>query len=138
MPVCKRLKVTNTYICAGDKSQQIKLINRQIMPPALGDINPQTIFTTILEPYALVQTIETGSGGTRRFDGINVEDKPTHDVFIDFDSTIWPLDSDNVFVRLEDGRRLRIVAVANINEQNLTIAISATERGVEVFAGSEA
>ncbi len=134
MPVCKTIKVERSKICTGDMNNQIDILQRDILPPAIGDIDPITVFTSILTPWAAISTVKE----TRRFDGINTEDRPTHEIFIFYDSAIWALDSDNNFIRLEDGRRLRIVGSEDLNEQKLTIRILCTERGVEVLAGSEA
>ncbi len=134
MPVCKTIKVERSKICTGDMNNQIDILQRDIKPPAIGDIDPITVFTSLLTPWAAVKTVKE----TRRFDGINTEDRPTHEIFIFYDSAIWPLNSDNNFIRLEDGRRLRIVGSEDLDEQKLTIRILCTERGVEALAGSEA
>jgi len=134
MPVCKTIQVTRSKICSGDMDNQIDIIRRDILPPAIGEIDPRTVFTSMLKPWAAVTTVKE----TRRFDGINTEDRPTHEIFIFYDPAIWPIDSDNNFVRLDDGRRLRIVGSEDINEQKLTIRLLCTERGVESLAGSEA
>ena len=138
MPICKPIQVTRQKICTGDMDQQVDILRRDILPPGIGDIDPRVTFTSILKPWAAVKTSGLSGGNPRRFEGINIEDQPTHDIFINWDSTIWPLDSDNNFVLLEDGRRLRIVGAEDINEQKLTIRMLCTERGVASLAGSEA
>lgn len=138
MPICKPIKVIRSKICIGDMDQQVDILKREILPPGIGEIDPQIVFTSILKPWAAIKTSSLSGGASRRFDGINIADQPTHDIFINYDYAIWPLDSDNNFIRLEDGRRLRIIGVEDINEQKLTIRISCTERGIESLAGSEA
>jgi len=137
MPVCKKITVTRSKVCIGDMGELIDIVERSIGPPAIGSIDPVTTFTTILQPWAAVKSISLSSGLPRRFDGINIEDTPTHEIYINYDATIWPLDSDNVFIKF-DNRNFRIVGVDDMDEQKLTIRILVTERGVESLAGSEA
>ena len=86
MPACKTIKVTRNKICTGDMDQQVDILKREILPPAIGDVNPITDFTSILKPWATVKTLALAGSNPRRFDGINIEDVPTHEIFIYFDS----------------------------------------------------
>lgn len=137
MPVCKNIQVARSKVCIGDMGEQILIVQRTIGPPVIGSVDPVTTFITLLQPFAAVKSIALSSGLPRRFDGINIEDTPTHEIYINYDATIWPLDSDNVFIKF-GLRNFRIVGVDNMDEQNLTIRILVTERGVESLAGSEA
>ena len=138
MPICKKINSTRSTICSGDMNHLITIVNRTILPPPIGEVDPQTVFTTLLQPWAIVKSISLTGGAPRRFDYINIEDRPTHEIYIFFDADIWPLDSDNVFVTLEDGRKFRIVGVDDMDEQHLTIQMLVTERGVGSLAGSYA
>jgi len=138
MAICENIKITKSRICTGDMDQKITLQNRTIVAPDFGELNPTTTYTTILEPYAAVATISLMGGAVRRFDGVNINDTPTHQIYIFYDATIWPLDSDNTFILLEDGRRLRIVGVDDMNEMHETIRLLCTERGIDTQAGTEA
>ncbi len=68
MPICKTIKTTRTKICTGDMTARIDLLLREILPPAIGDVNPITVFTSILQPFAAVKSISLSSGSPRRFD----------------------------------------------------------------------
>jgi hypothetical protein len=137
MPECIYKKSKKTVLCAGDMNDQITLVTRTIGAPTIGTSDPTTTFTTLLQPFAIFETLSLSASASRRFDGVNIEDRPTHKALIYYDSTIWPLDSDNVFVEFDD-RRFRIVGVTDLNEMKTTIEILCTERGVDTLAATEA
>lgn len=137
MPICESKKIKKVRLCTGDKQHKIKLVTRSTGAPTIGTVNPSTTFTTLLEPWASVETLGLSGSASRRFDSVNIEDRPTHVTSIDYDDSIWPLDSDNVFVEF-DNRRFRIVGVTDLNEMKTTIEILCTERGVDTLAATEA
>lgn len=129
--ICDSVVVKRSKICSGDMSHKIDLQERRTGSPAIGSMNPSVIFTTLLSPWCVIKTIDLSGGASRRFNNVNVEDRPTHEIFIYYDPSIFPLDSDKVFVLLPDGRRLRIVGVTNLNELDTTISLLCTERGLD-------
>ena len=134
MPICVNKKVKKTALCSGDMDKLISIVQRVISPPLIGSINPVTTFTSILDPWAMVETVDTFS---RRFSGINIENRPTHIFSIFYDDTIWTLDSDNNFIKFDD-RLFRIIRAADLNELKVTIQMLCTERGVDSLEGSKA
>lgn len=129
MPVCVTKKIEKVRLCTGDKQDKIAIVTRSIGAPTVGTVSPSTTFTTLLEPWAAVETLGLSGSSTRRFDSINIEDRPTHIMSIDYDDSIWPLDSDNVFVQF-DSRNFRIVGVTDLNEMKTTIELLCKERGI--------
>lgn len=137
MPICSYKKKKKTVLCAGDMTDKIKLVNRSIGPPTIGTNDPVTTFTTILEPWAIVETLDLSGSSQRYFSSVNIEDTPTHKISIFYDATIWPLDSDNTFVEMND-RRFRIVGTKDLNELKTTIEILCTDRGINTLGATEA
>lgn len=139
MPICEFRRRKKIKLCVGDKEDVVQLQSRSVGPPALNSVDPVVAFTTFNSPWASVNTLNLSGSQQRYFDSINTNDRPTHEILVDYDPDIWqPLDSDNNFALLESGRRLRIVGAQDINEQKTTISILCTERGVDTLAGTEA
>jgi len=137
MPICVAKKKKKTKLCTGDMQDKIKLVTRSMGAPTIGTINPSTAFTTLLEPWSIFETLGLSGSAARLFEGVNIEDRPTHKASIFYDATIMPLDSDNVFIEHND-RRFRIVGVTDLNEMKTTIEILCIERGVDTKEATKA
>lgn len=89
-------------------------------------------FEVVETPRAIVKTIR----GVKQFDGVNTEDRPTHEICVPFSSVPSGITAEN-WVKLK-GRRLRILNVENCCEKDEVFILTCTERGDEVKSANSA
>lgn len=133
MVVCKSRRIPLTKVCAGDLTDPIQIVRRDLTPPALGQGKPSETFSVISSPWAGVETVR----GTRRFFGINIEKSATHLFIIRYNPELPLLDSDNYFVNFK-ARYFRIVRVTNNDEEDWFMILQCAERGEDNKEASEA
>ena len=90
------------------------------------------VFTVVASPKAIIKTIR----GTKKFEGVNTEEQPTHTICVPFDSVPSTITAEN-WVKMK-GRRLRILDVENCCEQDKVFILTCTERGDEVRDANKA
>ena len=132
MAKCVKLHRRDARACIGDLSERIFLENRQQTAPDFGSVDADFAFAaheSATEVWALVETMS----GTTRFDDVAGLDRTvTHKVVIRYLAGV----SAEVWLRLEDGRRLDILAVANLDERGKFLEILAAESGLNTQAAS--
>jgi hypothetical protein len=134
MAKCKRLQLPVVKICAGDLRHRTNIVDRVLGTPAPGQIQPPITFTPLKSNVPTgIQTVS----GTARFDGVNIEDRPTHIFIYRRESVIEFLEHGNNFIQLGT-RVFRTLNVEIKDEDPNYIAVTATERGVDTQAASEA
>ena len=133
MAECVKKRIPRVKICAGDLRNKISIQTRALGGNRPGQNNPGPTFTTIFQPWAGVET----PNGRSKFLGVNINEDTTHIFIVRFDSTISGLEVANNFV-LFGTRRMRILSVKNMNEDNYFLAIECTERGLSTKDATEA
>lgn len=133
MGKCVKKRIPIVKICAGDLRDKITIQNRSLDPVRPGQINPSESFTTLFQPWAAVET----PNGRSKFLGVAINEDTTHIFIVRFDTTIQELEVANNFILFRT-RRMRILSVKNMNENNYFLAIECTERGLSTKDATEA
>lgn len=121
MPRCFRIKRKNRKVCIGDLNSLVTLENRDIQAPEFDTVDFAEEFTA---PQAVSAMIETVRGKTV-FDGVSTEQDVTHWIYIRFDATVTA----ETWVKLDDGRRLDILRVENLDERSDFMLLHCDDRG---------
>ena len=137
MATCKTRRFPREKICAGDLRHRISIEKRTHLEPEPGQSVGVNSFQVIKRTYSGIKTLTGLFGGTARFDGVNVEDRPTHMFTVRKDNSILLPELSNYFVRY-NSRLFRILRAAIKDEDTNLIDISATERGVDSQEANEA
>ena len=117
-------------ICVGDLIHPIKLLPRDIAEPGFGETDFSEDFSGCKDTFAKVIT----TAGATVFNGVNTDVTVTHEVYIRFDSDV----TTETWVELEDGTRLKIVFVDDLDERHEWMKLICTERGPASQGASEA
>lgn len=133
MAKCERKRIPRIKICAGDLRHKIDIQTRSMSDNSPGQFNPAESFTTVVSPWSAVET----PNGRSKFLGVNINEDTTHIFIIRYDSALSNIEAANNFV-LFNSRRMRILGVKNMNEDNYFLAIECTERGDSSKAATEA
>lgn len=117
MAICQNIRSKRRKVCIGDLDRVITLENRSIQPPT--DATDYTILFTdetaggqlpSAEIFALIETVT----GEEIFDGHNIGTPITHHIYIPYIEGVTP----ETWVKLENGERLDIADVENLDERN--------------------
>jgi head-tail adaptor len=101
---------------------RITLENRAIEAPEFDTVDFDETFTAPNPPaWALVETVR----GKTFFDGVSTEEDLTHWIYINFDASVTA----ETWVKLEDGRRLDILRVENLDERSVYQLLHCNDRG---------
>lgn len=110
-------------LCVGDLRDRVQLQGRRLTEPAFGSADFDEAFDPSPEAWASVKTVT----GRTIFDGASQQDREiTHEVRIRHD----PCVTAETWIRLEDGRRLDVVRVEDLEERHEYRVLLCTERGV--------
>lgn len=122
MPRCVPIQRRRRQVCIGDLDSLITLENRAIQAPDFGTVDFEEEFTASNPPvFALLETVR----GKTFFDGVGIEEDVTHWIYINFDSTVTA----ETWVKLEDGRRLDILRVEDLDERSDYMLLHCVDRG---------
>lgn len=114
---CGKIKRKADTICVGDLKSLIKIIDRKIEPDDVSH-------TMNFDDYVSIRArIDTRRGGAF-FNGVNMEDAPTHYFYIRFGPTV----ERNYTIEFKDNYYL-VGDVENLNEKSRFLKISATKNG---------
>lgn len=130
---CSTRRYKKTGLCAGDLDKDINIETRTLGTPGPNDTVPPLVLTVLKMVWAGVKTVK----GTARFDGVNIEDRPTHIWGTRYDPDIMSLETANNFVQFR-GRLFRIVNVKINDEDEMIIDIETTERGIDTQLAARA
>ena len=122
MPTCTPIRKKRRNVCIGDMDDEITLENRDIQAPDFDTVDFDEAFTAPNPPvWALVETVR----GKTFFDGVGTEVDVTHWIYINFDSTVTA----ETWVKLEDGCRLDILRVENLDNRSDSQLLHCVDRG---------
>lgn len=122
MPRCISIKRKRRNVCIGDLDSMITLENRAIQAPEFDTVDFQEEFTAPNPPaWALIETVR----GKTFFDGVSTEKDVTHWIYINFDVTVTA----ETWVKLDNGRRLDILRVENLDERSDFMLLHCDDRG---------
>lgn len=108
-------------VCVGDLSDRITIQRRSITEPVFGSADFGEDFDLNVSRWAKISTVR----GRTFFSSAGTEQPVTHELTIRFDSAITA----ESWVLLEDGRRLDILSVEDIDEEHDFMVLTCTDRG---------
>lgn len=124
MPRCQSISRKRRNVCIGDLDSMITLENRDIVAPEFDTVDFKEEFTAPNPAvWALLETVR----GKTFFDGVSTEKDVTHWVYINFDSTVTA----ETWIKLEDGRRLDVLRVENLDERSDYMLLHCEDRGAK-------
>lgn len=124
MPVCKQISRKRRNVCIGDLDSLITLENRDIEAPEFDTVDFDETFTTAAaNTWSLIETVR----GKTFFDGVSTEEDVTHWIYINFDAAVTA----ETWVKLDDGRRLDILRVENLDERSDFQLLHCNDRGAK-------
>ena len=129
MPQCKQLKRKHRKPCIGDMDTIVKLMDRNITPPAFGDPDFDETFDKDNNVWAKVDTVS----GKTVFDGVSKDVNISHIITINYDVSV----TDETWIEL-DGKRLDILFSENLEERDEFLALTCTQRGSKVHEATKA
>lgn len=129
MPKCVQIRRKKQQPCIGDMDTLVTLQTRKLGAPVGGSAF-YTLGFSGTEIWALIET----KAGTELFDGVNENRPITHDLYVHFDDTITA----EKWILLENGERLDILKVVNLDQRSIYMKLQCTDRGLDTHAGSEA
>lgn len=132
MTRCVKVQRRRTRACIGELTERLFVENREIIGPVFGGADLGFQFTAHNEATEVWAIVETTQGTTLFDDVAGLDRVVTHHVIIRF----LPGISAETWLRLDDGRRLDILSVANIDERSEFLEILAAESGLNTQAGS--
>lgn len=109
-------------LCIGDLRDRIILQSRDITEPAFGARDFDEDFKQQDGVWASIRT----TAGKVFFDGVNTDIAVTHEIRIRYDSRVTA----ETWIELEDGRRLDVVNVEDLEERKEYLTLLCTERGL--------
>lgn len=124
MSRCIRIKRKNRKVCLGDLDTLITLENRAIQAPDFDTVDFDEEFTPTNDPvWALLETVT----GKTFFDGVSTEQDITDWIYIRFDETVTA----ETWVKLDNGSRLDILRVNNLDRRSEFMLLECTDRGTK-------
>ncbi len=117
-------------LCLGDLRDRICLQTRSITEPAFGSVEPGEDFVGDSEVWALVKT----TAGKVFFNGVNADLSISHEILIRYDPAVTA----ETWRELEDGRRLDIVNVEDLEDRKEYLRLFCTDRGTKDQGASSA
>lgn len=135
MPDCRKIRTKLRRVCTGDLRDPITLQNRDITAPTSTvdytlAFNP--IDTETTDPneegrvWAAIETVR----GEEIFDGHDLVEVPTHKIYVRALDVI-DLITAETWVLLDDGTRLRIQDIENLEERGEYLLLRCTHRGTD-------
>lgn len=122
MPRCQFIQKKRRNVCIGDMEDQVTLENRAIQAPDFDTVDFDEEFTAPNPPvWALIETVS----GETFFDGVSTEQDITDWIYINFDATVTA----ETWVKLDDGSRLDILRVEDLDRRSEFMLLHCTDRG---------
>ena len=130
MAECKYIPAPRRKVCAGDMDRVITLQNVRIQPPTdavdytrLFEDKVDAELLTDGQIFALIKTVN----GEEVFDQHNVGTPITHHVYIPYIETVTA----ETWILLDNGQRLDIQDVQNLDERNEFLFMRCTKTGTQ-------
>ncbi len=125
------LRKRRRQLCVGDLRDRVQIRGRVIVPPAFGAAEFDEKFSDDPETWARINT----TAGKTVFDGVSNSDVAvTHEIGIRFDDQV----TTECWVELENGSRLDVVLIEDLDERHEWMLLSCVERGDKDLAASKA
>lgn len=122
MATCTRTSTHRRSACIGAMDRRITLQARDLTPPPFGSVDFDEAFSGDNVVWASVRTVR----GKTFFDEVNTVDREvTHEVTIRYDATV----DAEVWIHLDDGRRLDILRVDDLDERHEWLVLTCTDKG---------
>lgn len=128
MPFTKRKVFTKTAVPAGDLRHRIKIKKRNIEAPVTDSPDFKQAYTTVGEVYAAIESLAPKTP----FDGINIEEVPTHRFFIRYLPGI-----STTHVIVHESNRYTITRVENKDDLNLWLILYCIDKGEKDIEASK-
>ncbi len=129
MPVCSKIRKKKRQICIGDMRDRVILEDRDLTAPFVG-VDASEVFSNASSIWAMIETVD----GVEFFNSVNQAVDVTHFVYVNFDSSITV----EKWLRLENGQRLDILKVDNLDERNSVLKLQCTNRGQDTKEAASA
>ena len=156
MAECQPIRAKHRKVCVGDMEWLITLEDRAIQPPSNG-VDPTELFSAVPTGAANQNEFDDSFGsayngeqaavndgqvwamiitvtGEEVFDERNVGTAITHHVYIEYLGGIVTAET---WVKLEDGTRLNIADVQNLDERNEYLLLRCVAAGSDEFSKNE-
>lgn len=132
MAKCVKAQRRRMRACIGDLSERLLIENRVLTPPSSGVASAGFTFSAHNEATEVWAVVETTQGTTLFDDVAGLDRTVTHHIIIRWLDGI----SAETWLRLDDGRRLDILSVADLDERGTFLEILAAETGLNTQAAS--
>ena len=116
--------------CLGDLRDEIKLQDRNIVPPVYGSPDFDESYTDQSTTWAKIITVS----GKTFFDGVNQDVNITHEITIRYDATVT---ASKTWVEFNN-RRIDILSIENWEERNEWMILTCNERGLNSYEATKA
>ena len=127
MPVCSKIRKKKRQVCIGDLRDRVIVEDRDLTAPFVG-VDASEVFSNSNTISAMIETVS----GVEFFNSVNQAIDVTHFVYIRFDSTITV----EKWIRLQNGQRLDILQVENLDERSSFLKLRCTNRGSDAKAAA--
>lgn len=119
---CTFVRPKKRKLCIGDLDTLIEIQSRELVVPFFESTDFDLNFTPNFQAWAAIETVN----GQVFFDGTNEERRITHNIYIQYNSTVTA----ESWILL-NGRRLDILEVNNLDEQDKWLLLICTDRGTD-------
>jgi hypothetical protein len=123
----KHIGFSRKIVITGDQRNYVHILQRVLNETTIGQIEPTVSFTEIWACFAKIETIKP----TVRFDGVTIEDMPTHICILPFYQVVFDLDLNTLFIKDDKTvpRYYKLKSIEDIGNQNQFIEIYMKETG---------
>lgn len=129
MPVCSKIRKKKRQVCIGDLRDRVILEDRALTAPFVG-VDATEVFSNAVSIWASIETV----AGVEFFNEVNQAVDVTHFVYVRFDSSITV----ESWLRLQNGQRLDILQVENLDERSTFLKLRCTNRGIDTKVAASA
>ena len=129
MPVCSKIRKKKRQVCLGDLRDRVILEDRTLTAPLVG-VDATEVFSNAVSIWASIETV----AGVEFFNEVSQAVDVTHFVYVRFDSSITV----ESWLRLQNGQRLDILKVENLDERSTFLKLRCTNRGIDTKAAASA
>jgi hypothetical protein len=113
--------------CIADLNKKCTIETRVIVPPKMGQLASSISFSTLFTGFFKILTTR----GTRRFSGVNIDEKTTHLFITRWKTSIDDLDGAGEHFIKRLNIYYKVVDITNLNEHNRWLIFQCTERGID-------
>lgn len=127
--ICPQPAVSRTCTSLiGKFNRKLKVYQRSLLEPSYDNIEPENYF----EPKGTIWASVTTISGQKKFDGMNLEDTPTHKLEFRYRKNF-----DNSYWYEINGNLLKPLQIINVNEENKITQVIAAVTGEKAIKGNQ-